>query len=259
MSLQNHDQATAFRAMHQGAELLVLPNAWDAASAVAIERAGAKAIATTSAGIAQSLGYPDGNVLTRELAVAAVARITRVVQVPVSADIEEGYGETPEEVCRTVEQILEAGAVGINLEDGSKPPALLAAKIAAIRKRAEQLGASLFINARTDVYLLGVEKQPLDETLKRAALYREAGADGLFVPRLKDPDSIRRVCAEAGLPVNLLGVPGIASPRELSALGVRRLSVGHWIAKAATSFTERCARVLLAEGRYDDFIPAPAS
>jgi 2-methylisocitrate lyase-like PEP mutase family enzyme len=252
MSTPSTTRAATFRELHRGAELLVLPNAWDVASARAVERAGASAIATTSSGVAQSLGYPDGNVLPRELAVATVARIAKAVGVPVSADIEAGYGETPDDVADTVEQILEAGAVGVNLEDGRRPPEVLAAKIEAIRKRVTKLGASLYLNARTDPYLLGLDS-PLEESLRRAAIYQSAGADGIFVPGIKDPDAIRRVCAEVPLPVNVLLVPGLPSPKELVALGVRRLSAGSAVWRNAVSHAERCAHALLDDGRYDVF------
>lgn len=242
------ESAAAFHALHAGPGILVLPNAWDAASARIIERAGALAIATTSSGVAQSLGQRDGNVLSRDLAIEVVARIVRAVRVPVSADIEEGYGATPDEVVRTVQRVVEAGAVGINLEDGAKDPRILADKIAAIRRRFDR--SELFINARPDLFLRGVDGA-MQGTLERAALYEDAGADGIFVPRALAADDIRRLCAEITLPVNVLALPGVASPKELSALGVRRLSVGGGLMHAALGMTERFARSLLEEGRYD--------
>jgi 2-methylisocitrate lyase-like PEP mutase family enzyme len=250
VSQSSPEKSATFDALHRRGEILLLPNAWDAASAKLFERAGALAIATTSSGVAQSLGYPDGNVLPRDVAVAAVARIARVVQVPVSADIEEGYGATPEEVCGTIERIVDAGAVGINLEDGAKEPGVLAAKIEAIRKRLEQLGVRLFVNARADAYLRRLPS-PLEETLRRGALYREAGADGFFVPGIRDPQEIGRVRAEIELPLNVLAVPGLAAPAELAKLGVARLSAGGGVMHASYGFAERCARAFLHEGRTD--------
>jgi 2-methylisocitrate lyase-like PEP mutase family enzyme len=241
------EMAERFHALHEGPEMLVLPNAWDAASARIVERAGARAIATTSSGIAQSLGFRDGNVLARDLAVEVVARIVRAVRIPVSADIEEGYGATPDDVADTVEAIVAAGAVGINLEDGAKDAAILADKIRAIRRRFDR--SRLFINARPDLFLRGAEN-PLAGTLERAKLYRDAGADGIFVPRAK-PDDIAKLCAEIPLPVNILALPGTAPPAELAKLGVRRLSVGGGLMHAALGATERWARSLLQDGRYD--------
>jgi 2-methylisocitrate lyase-like PEP mutase family enzyme len=234
----------------------VLPNAWDAVTARIFEEAGAKAIATTSAGIAVVHGYPDGNLLPRELAVAALARIVRVVKVPVSADIEAGYGETPAEVCETVRGVIGAGVVGINLEDGTEAPALLAAKLEAIRSLAAREGSDLFVNARIDIFLNGGGEPAANfaETLRRAALYTEAGADGLFVPALLDAERLRELCAAVSLPVNALAFRGLPPPAELARLGVRRLSAGSGPMRAALSCARRVAVELLQEGSYEGFV-----
>src|SRR4029453_5929516 len=196
--MNRDERVERFRKRHQEG-LLVLPNAWDVASARVIEEAGAKAIATTSAGIAAAYGYADGNHLPRELAVAAVERIARGVRVPVSADVEAGYGGTPDQVCETVRGVIGAGAVGINLEDGSGAPELLVAKIEAIRGLAAREGSDLFVNARVDLYLNGGPDSDatFEEAVRRAALYTEAGADGLFVPALLNVERLRAFCAAA--------------------------------------------------------------
>ncbi len=252
ISKLQRQRAEVFRALHDRSSILVLANAWDVASAKMIAKAGAKAIATTSAGVANSLGYADGNVLPRDLAVAAVQRIARGVDLPVTADIEEGYGETAGAVCETIEAIIEAGAVGINIEDGRNPPDVLAERIAAIRERTAALGVPLFINARTDVYLLGLTSvgERLGETVRRARLYQEAGADGIFVPRLAERESIASLCQQVELPINLLAVPGLTIPAELGTLGVARLSAGSAIFKASLRFAEHCVQALLRDGEY---------
>ena len=172
--MKNPDLATAFHALHRGPELLLLANAWDAGSARLIESLGARAIATTSAGVAWAHGYPDGDALPVPLVVATAAAIARLIRVPLTIDIEAGYSDDPDAVGRLVASLIEAGAVGINLEDGSGSPDLLCAKIARIRRVAADLGVDLFVNARTDVYLRGLVPAPdrLAEASARAARYR---------------------------------------------------------------------------------------
>ncbi|MCC6921086.1 MAG: isocitrate lyase/phosphoenolpyruvate mutase family protein [Alphaproteobacteria bacterium] len=245
--MSHADRYAAFEKLHDRSALLRLPNAWDAASARIIVHAGAKAVATTSSGVANVLGYPDGNKLPRDMAVDAVARIAAAVDVPVSADIEEGFGDTPEAVAETVARIADAGAVGINIEDAVKPAEILAAKIAAIRKR---LGATpLYINARIDTWLRG-HADPLNEALRRAPLYLAAGASGIFVPGVAKPDEIRAVCAAVKAPINVLLWPGLPSPPELSALGVARLSAGGGITAAAFGATLKAATAFLDQDDY---------
>ena len=239
----------SFRDLHHQATPLILANAWDAGSARLIESLGAKAIATTSAGVDWTLGYPDGNVLPVAKLAELAANIARVIKVPLTVDFEAGYSDDPAKAAENIKPILAAGAAGINIEDGSNPPSMLAAKIERIKKTAPDL----FINARTDVYLFGLapEDQRLGETLRRAKIYREAGADGLFVPGLTDPAQIRAVTAEAGLPVNLLAWPGLAPAKELAAWGVRRLSAGSGIAQVLWGHAANLAREFLESGRSE--------
>lgn len=239
-----------FRALHAPGELLILANAWDAGSARLIESLGAPAIATTSCGVAWANGYPDGDTLPVDTVLATLRAVARVVRVPVSSDIEGGYSDEPAAVGTLAARLVEAGAVGINIEDGAGPPALLAAKISAVKAAAPDL----FVNARTDVALRGLAtgaaRDP--EIARRAALYREAGADGLFVPGLADTDGIRAAVGAAGpLPVNIMALPALPDAAGLKTLGVRRLSAGGRLAEAALGLTRRLAASFLADGRSD--------
>jgi 2-methylisocitrate lyase-like PEP mutase family enzyme len=243
-----------FHDLHAPGRLLILPNAWDAGSARLIEECGATAIATTSAGLAWARGYPDGNALPASVLASAVAEITRVVRVPVSADVEGGYSNDPVEVGEVVARVIDAGAVGINLEDGTDPPDRLCAKIEAAKHAAMRAGVALFVNARIDTYLRGLV--PADRafaaTVERAAQYRGAGCDGIFVPRLVKPDDVSAVVtAVAPLPLNVLAVPGLPPAAMLQTWGVRRLSAGSSIAAAALGTTRDLTTALLHTGRSD--------
>jgi 2-methylisocitrate lyase-like PEP mutase family enzyme len=256
------DLATAFRRLHrpQDGAILILPNAWDAMSARVIEHAGARAIATTSAGVSWALGRPDGQGLTRGDMVEAVRRIARTVGVPVTADIESGYGSgSPEEVAETVRAIVDAGAVGINLEDapGRGEPLLRpeehAARIVAARAAG---GPELFINARVDVYLrqAGAESGRFDETVRRARTYAAAGADGVFVPGVLDASTIARLVPAIAVPLNIMASYGAPGVGELAGLGVARVSVGPSITRAAMATIRTAARELLGTGTYDALV-----
>jgi 2-methylisocitrate lyase-like PEP mutase family enzyme len=250
------ERARVFRRLHGPGELLVLPNAWDAASARLIESCGATAIATTSAGVAWAHGYPDGDALPPTVLTTAAAEIVRVVSVPLSVDVEGGYSDDPRAAAGTVAAVVAAGAVGINLEDGAASPELLCAKVAAVRAAA---GAGLFINVRTDVYLRGLvpPERAVHETIERGRRYQAAGCDGLFVPGLSDAGAIREIVQALDLPLNVMIVPGLPSVSELRALGVRRLSAGSGIAQGAYGFTRAAATGLLRDGLYDA-VPGPA-
>jgi 2-methylisocitrate lyase-like PEP mutase family enzyme len=252
-------KAEAFRAMHDRSKILVLPNAWDPMSARVIEEAGARAIATTSAGVAFSVGYPDGEAIPRDEMIAAIARIARVVTVPVSADIESGFAHDAREVAETVRRVIDAGAVGINLEDAihGGPPALYDLETAidrvrAARDAASSAGVPIVINARTDVFLLSIGEPDtrFDHAVRRANAYRKAGADCLFVPRIGRPADIERIVAALEGPLNLLAFPGIPTVTELERLGVARLSVGTWPTLAAMSTARKIAGELLGAGTY---------
>ncbi|MEV0803944.1 isocitrate lyase/phosphoenolpyruvate mutase family protein [Kribbella sp. NPDC050281] len=234
--------ARRLRALHERPPL-VLPNAWDAGSARAIEAAGAAAIATTSAGVSWAAGVADAGGLDRTAAIAAVRAIVAAVSVPVTADVESGYGD----VEATVADVIEAGAVGINLEDSSGgsliDPALQAERIAAARA----IDRELVINARTDTYLFGDGSG----TIERAKLYAEAGADVLFVPGVVDAATIRELVAASPLPLNVMVGPGAPTVAELTALGVTRISVGPAITAGAYGLATAAAKELLTSGTYE--------
>ena len=249
MTSPSQTAAHVFRRLHDDG-LLVLPNAWDAGSARLIESVGAKAIATTSAGVAWSHGYPDGDLLPVRLLVATVADITRLVRVPLSVDLEGGYSSDPAAVGETVAAVADAGAVGINLEDGADDPSLLCAKIERAKRAGVGRGVDLFVNARTDVYLRGLapEDRRVEAALERAERYRAAGADGIFVPGLVDAAGIRAVASGVRLPLNVMARPGLPTASELAGLGVRRLSAGSWIAEVAFARAASLAAAFLRTG-----------
>jgi 2-methylisocitrate lyase-like PEP mutase family enzyme len=238
-----------FRQLHADG-LLLLANAWDAGSARLIESLGAPAIATTSAGVAWAHGYADGDELPVPRLLAAVAGIRRIIDVPLSVDVEGGYSDQPDPVAATVLQLVRSGVSGINLEDGGGDPELLCAKIASIKKACAQNGFDVFINARTDVYLrqLAPAAERVQATLQRATLYRAAGADGLFVPGVTDREEIRALATQAQLPLNVLLRPGLPGPQALAELGVRRLSAGSDLAESGYGHLQQRARDFLHNG-----------
>ncbi|MEQ1474674.1 MAG: isocitrate lyase/phosphoenolpyruvate mutase family protein, partial [Candidatus Acidiferrum sp.] len=256
-------KADAFRTMHQAPPILVLPNAWDAVSARLFVKAGAKAIATTSAGVAATLGYPDGQQIPRALMLEAIGRIARAVNVPVTADIEAGYATTPPELAETIRGVIDAGAVGCNLEDatGITPKILFEieeqlARIGAAREAGDRAGVPVVINARTDVYLasVGDPEKRFSETVRRANAYREAGADCLFVPGVTDLATLTNLAREIKGPLNVLAGPGLPHVGELERIGVARLSVGSAIMRATLATAREAARELLQEGTYSAFL-----
>ena len=260
-------KADAFRAMHRSEKILVLPNAWDVASARILEEAGTAAIATTSAGVAFTLGYPDGQKISREEMIGAVARIAAKVKVPVTADVESGYGDRAKDAAQTAKAVIEAGAVGLNLEDVAGGPqkqlvdlSLQLEKIKAVRETARTLGVPLVLNARTDVYLLEVGKPECryDEAIRRLAAFRDADADCLFVPGLRDLETIARLVRELGHPVNILAGPGSPSIPELQKIGVARASLGSSAMRATLGLARRIAQEVLTTGTYKSLEGAPS-
>lgn len=254
-------QAEYFHQLHAGPEPLVLPNAWDAASARTIESAGAKAIATTSDGMAWGLGYPGGQQMTAQELLATCQRICRVVGVPVSADIEQGYGRDAQETGELVDALIRCGVVGINIEDGIAPegqtlvsPSVLSERIAGARAVARRHDLPLFINARIDTYFVpGLDVQTrFDETHRRALAYIDAGASGIFVPGLADLEQIARLAELLPVPLNIYaGYDGAPRSSVLKELGVRRISLGCGTMQASLAHLDRIAREALAEGRSE--------
>ncbi|HKE37155.1 MAG TPA: isocitrate lyase/phosphoenolpyruvate mutase family protein [Candidatus Baltobacteraceae bacterium] len=249
--MQTESIAAAFRALHHGNDVLLLPNAWDAASAAVFRGLGARAIATTSAGLAWACGYADGDVLPRENLLFAVREIKRVVgDLPLSIDIEGGYSDDPAAVADLAEQLVELGVAGVNLEDGGRASSELAAKIEAIVHRCRKNGTDLFVNARCDVYLrdLASGEAAVTETVARGRAYAQAGAGGLFVPGLSEPDAMRAIARDVDVPLAIFAVEGLPPARELFALGVRRLSAGEALAGLAYGAAREAAQAFLRDG-----------
>lgn len=266
-NLNQPQKARALLALHSGGGALLLPNIWDVASARIIEQAGFPALATTSAGVAFAQGYPDGQKIPGDVMIAAVAQIAGAVSVPVTADVEAGYGTKPEDVARTARAVITAGAVGMNFEDAPGDAGrslvdltLQVEKIRAIREAADQAGVPLVLNARTDVYLLqvGEAAKRYDETVSRLSAYRGAGADCVFAPGLRDSATIGRLVTDLQCPVNILAGPGSPSVAELTALGVRRISLGSGPMRAALGLLRRLAKELKTAGTYTAMDGAPS-
>jgi 2-methylisocitrate lyase-like PEP mutase family enzyme len=262
--MSQRDRAAYFRQLHHENRPLVLPNAWDAASARVIELAGAKAIATSSAGVSWVYGRRDGQKLQREEMIQMVRYIVQAVEVPVTADVESGYGTgSPEDVAETVRAVIDAGAAGVNLEDSpgkdGEPlmaPEIHAERIRAAREAAQAADGDLVINARTDPYLLkvGAPETRFDEAVRRARIYRAAGADCIFVPGVIDAEAIAALVQAIDGPVNVLAFPGVPTIQELGKLGVARVSLGAGVARAALAATQRVAREVLEKGTYQALV-----
>jgi 2-methylisocitrate lyase-like PEP mutase family enzyme len=254
--VDRRSKAEALRAMHTEPELLVLVNVWDAVSARTVAAAsGCRALATASWSIAAAHGVPDGEALSRDAMLAAVGRIATAVDVPVTADLEMGYGADAGAVGATIEAAIAAGAVGCNLEDGGgdplRPAAEHAERVAAAREAGEQAGVPIVINARTDVFLhaVGAPEERVDHALERGRAYVAAGADCIFVPGATDPDDLRRLVGDMGAPVSVLAMAGGPSPAELERLGVARMSLGPGSLGIAMTALRDAAADLYAGGR----------
>src|SRR5262245_9440863 len=255
------DKAEQLRQLHRAPPILVLPNAWDAVSARIFQAEGFPAIATTSAGVAAALGYPDGGVVPAREMIEAIARIARAVEVPVTADIEHAYGATPSAVADNVLRVIAAGAVGINIEDcvpGAsqlEPLSLQTDKIATIAKAANKAGVRVVINARTDVFLrgFGSPETRLGVAIDRGKAFLAAGADCVFVPGVTSADTVRSLVEGIGGPINILAMKGSPSVSQREALGVARVSVGSGPHRATLALTRDIARELKEKGTYDSY------
>jgi 2-methylisocitrate lyase-like PEP mutase family enzyme len=259
-------KAELFRAMHSGPRLLLLPNAWDAISARIVVGARFQAVATTSGGVAWALGYADGEAAPWDEVVAATHRIARSVKVPVTADIETGYGDTPEALARSIDDIIRAGAVGVNLEDGlrTSPPSVrpiddMAARIRAAREAGRKAGVPIVINGRTDLYIknIGADLEArLDDAVARGRAYLAAGADCFYPIGLHDTETIRRLATALGAPININVRAGLPSVAELEALGVRRASTATALPLMAMGVVRQGLEQLRATRRFDAIAPA---
>src|SRR5436305_4142943 len=253
------EKATQFRRFHHEAPLLVLPNVWDAASARIVAQAGFRAIATTSSGVAAALGYSDGEHISREMMIEAIARITRVVECPVTAEIEAGYGNTIEEVLETVKAVIMTGAVGINIEDSLKQQEKTLVDIAyqvelikALRELATSMDVPFVINARVDVFLLaiGAPESRFEHAVQRADAYLQAGADCIYPIGILDRTLIANLVKAINGPINILGGPPGPSLSELAQLGVARVSLAGVLIRSVLGHLRMIAQELLESGTY---------
>lgn len=244
---------TTFHRLH--ADGFLLPNAWDAASARILEIAGFQAIGTTSAGIAHARGYQDGQTLTRAEMCREVEAIVRVVDLPVNADMEAGYGDTPTDVAQTAADFAAVGASGLNLEDATgqaQTPLYSLEKQQRRLSAARKAAPEVFLNARTDTYLLNWGKNDearIEETIRRCRAYLSAGADGVFIPLLTDAGTMRLIAEELGAPVNVMAFPGSPRASELLAAGAKRVSFGQSLMLATLGLTAQMAQELKASGQ----------
>ena len=256
-------KAEQLRQLHYGSRILVLPNAWDVISARLMEEVGYPVIATTSAGVAATIGYPDGQRTSRAEMLEVVARIARAVRVPVTADMESGYGPTAKDMTETARELVAAGAVGLNLEDVIREDAasqvelpLQIEKIRALCETSSELGVRLVVNARTDIYLLGIgpAETRFERTVERLRAYRAAGADCLFVPGLRDGETIAKLVKAVAAPVNVLIQPGCPAIAELQRMGVARVSAGSGLVRAALGLVRRIAIEMRETGSYSSLL-----
>ncbi|MDA1582266.1 isocitrate lyase/phosphoenolpyruvate mutase family protein [Bacillus cereus group sp. TH230-1LC] len=245
-----------FNDYHHDSSILILPNAWDVMSAKIYEDLNYRAIGTTSAGIAASLGYSDGEQLPFESMLDVIKKITKSVNIPVSADIESGYGETLEEVLENVRKIIASGVVGVNLEDSKKnhiyslyDTAYQQTKIERIKNVSISEGVSLFINARTDAYIFS--NNGVEETIKRAQAYKDAGADGIFIPGLTQKEHIHMFTKKINLPLNVLIHDSTPSIPDLECLNVSRISFGSGAYRATISTLRKLASEVIMKGQYE--------
>ena len=263
------ERAEMFLKFHHDEEILILLNSWDPGSSKLIEACGYKAIATTSMGVAASLGYPDCEIITLSETIQVITAIVNAVKVPVSVDIEAGYGNNVDEIVESVTKLIATGIVGINIEDSIElSPVLIdemefCERISAIRALSDSLGFHLVINARTDSFYTssGSTAEKLAESIWRGNKYREAGADCIFVQPVWEKDTIRTLVKEINAPINILSNPTIGgglplSVRELQDLGVARLSLGSGLMKATLALIKKVADELSEKGTYNILLDA---
>ena len=252
-----HDKASSFRHLHERPGAFVIPNPWDAGTAVILASLGFEALATTSAGLAFALGLRDGGGLDREAAIANVRAIAGATDLPVSADLENCYADDPKVAAQTLVMAAEAGAVGGSIEDATGDPArpiydftLAVERVAAAVEAVRALPFPFTLTARAENFLMG--RADLDDTLRRLQAYEKAGADVLYAPALPDLDAIRMVCATIGKPVNVLaGARQTHSVAELAEAGAKRISVGSALNRAALGAFLKAARELKTSGTVD--------
>lgn len=249
------EKTKAFGALHIKSDPVILFNIWDPGSAKAVEAAGARALATGSAPVAMAHGFADGQKIPLAMMLDNLSRIVAATDLPVSSDIEGGYGTEPAEVAQTVDKTIRTGAVGFNFEDqivggdGLHDIAAQSARIAAAREAADAVVSDVFINARTDIFLKAKpdthSDAMLDDALSRAEAYASAGASGFFAPGLADEAMIARLCADCALPVNIIALPHVPAPARLAEIGVARISYGPVPYRQMTAWLEEQARAAI--------------
>lgn len=259
--MQNYD---LFVRLHAGPEPLLIGNVWDTASAVALQAAGCRAVATSSRAIAHTMGCQDGENIPFIWLLETVQRIQRALDIPLSVDLETGYAVRVEGVIRHMEKLYALGVVGVNLEDSDlrepgrmRPPAVFARKIERIMNHLSRHSMPMFLNARTDAYLHH-HANPLEETLDRIKAYESAGASGIFVPFLSQPGDIRRIAEATALPLNVFATPELPSFAQLASLGVRRISTGATLHRKQMNALEESFRACVASGSFDPLYGKPA-
>src|SRR5260370_5025070 len=259
------EKAERFRKLHHGPRILALPNVWDVASARILEEVGYPAIATSSAGVAFALGYPDGQRISRDAMLEVVARIARGVRVPATADMESGYGTTVTNMVETAKAVIAAGTIGMNIEDVTGDDenshvdlALQVEKIRAIKETALSAGVPIVLNVRTDIYLMpiGEATTRFERTVERLRAYRKAGADCLFAPGVSNRDTIAELVKAIGAPLNILISSACLSLAELQKIGVARGSAGSSVMRATLGLVRRIAKELMDRGTYDSLFDA---
>ncbi|MGC3945658.1 MAG: isocitrate lyase/phosphoenolpyruvate mutase family protein [Chryseolinea sp.] len=250
-----------FKALHQVKELFILPNAWDARSAAILQDLGFKAIGTSSAAVASALGYDDGEHMTFDEYLMVIKRIVASVKLPVTVDMEMGYGTSPAAIYGNIQKLVDAGVVGINIEDsiitnskrmlGSAD--VFAKTVQHLKDKLHREGQSLFINVRSDTYLLKTS-DARNESSRRAKLYESAGADGLFLPVISQEDDIEAAVAASGLPLNVMCIPGLPDFKKLQTLGVRRASMGPFLQMKAYGHAKDLASKVIADGNFQSIL-----
>jgi 2-methylisocitrate lyase-like PEP mutase family enzyme len=248
------NQFEKFLQLHNGAAPLLLGNCWDVSSAKLLEENGFKAIATSSAAVARSLGYEDGEKLPFDLLLETVKRMRRHITVPFSVDMEKGYSDTAAGIIENIRQLYDSGVAGINIEDSRnrklEPAAAFAKNLSAIANHLAQKNMPFFINARTDAFVVNFPNA-LHETLERVKLYQNSGASGIFVPFIKEETDISSIVASTTLPVNVLVVPGLPGIAKLASFGVRRISLGSGLFNAYKRDTVHTIKKLLEQQSFD--------
>lgn len=256
------EKAETFRRLHHQKGPLILPNAWDVPSARVFEDAGFPAVATSSAALMVSLGYPDGETIPKRKMIAVIARIAKTLTIPLSVDVVAGFGRGPREVAATIKMVLEAGAIGINVEDAVPSTQTLfplpaqVRKLRAIRELGESMGVPLVINARTDAlrYAPGEPKDRMREAIRRARAYRDGGSDCVYPMGLVDAGAIATFVDAVGCPVNVMTRRGLPPIPELERLGVKRVSFGPYPSYASMGLLKRISEEVIARGTYESML-----